>query len=149
MSMNEKRPIEGFDCKRSEVSGKRLWDFFKKKYKTPKAFFKDHYVMNYCPLVFMEEEGKNRTPDKLPVEERQELEEVCDRHLLAHLRALKPTWLVGVGGYAEKRALKLLETTRMKTKVTSILHPSPASPAANKGWEAEARKQLKAAKVWR
>ena len=59
-----KRPIEGFACKRSEVSGQRLWGLFRERFSTPGKFFKQHFVANYCPLCFMEESGRNLTPDK-------------------------------------------------------------------------------------
>ena len=37
---------------------------------TAEAFFERFFVHNYCPLVFLEESGRNRTPDKLPKAER-------------------------------------------------------------------------------
>ena len=67
------RPVEGFNCTRSEVSGRRLWGLFKERFVHPEEFFAEHFVANYCPLVFMEESGRNRTPDKLPAEECAEL----------------------------------------------------------------------------
>jgi len=69
--MHPKRPIEGLACRRSEVSGERLWGLFRDRYESAEAFFEQHFVANYCPLVFMEASGKNRTPDKLPTDERQ------------------------------------------------------------------------------
>ena len=53
-----KRPIEGFDCQKSEVSGRRLWGLFSEKYPKAEDFFADHYVVNYCPLVWMEERAE-------------------------------------------------------------------------------------------
>ena len=69
--MHPKRPIDGFDCRRSEVSGKRLWGWARQRFGTPHKFFSRFFVANYCPLSFMEESGRNRTPDKLPKIERQ------------------------------------------------------------------------------
>ncbi|MBC2601723.1 uracil-DNA glycosylase family protein [Puniceicoccus vermicola] len=139
-----KRPIEGFACKRSEVSGRRLWGMFKEKFGTPEKFFADNFVLNYCPLVFMEESGRNRTPDKLPAEERQPLDEACDRFLQRALQELDPEFLVGVGAYAEKCLLRNAD----KGKVMRILHPSPASPIANRDWPEAAVKVLDEAGVW-
>ena len=68
-----KRPILGFDCPRSEVSGARLWGWAKEEFGTPEKFFEKFFILNYCPLVFMEESGKNRTPDKCTKEEREKL----------------------------------------------------------------------------
>jgi len=64
-----KRPVEGFRCRRSEVSGRRLWGLFQARFDDAKQFFARHFVANYCPLVFMESSGRNRTPDKLPAAE--------------------------------------------------------------------------------
>lgn len=140
-----KRPIEGFACGRSEVSGRRLWGLFRERFGTPERFFAEHFVANYCPLVFMQESGKNHTPDKLPAAEREPLDKACDKHLLTLLDALEPQWAVGVGKYAEKCLVRVApEGVRVKT----VLHPSPASPAANRGWAETAERQLTEAGVW-
>ncbi|HAV14699.1 MAG TPA: single-stranded DNA-binding protein [Opitutae bacterium] len=141
-----KRLIEGFACSRSEVSGRRLWGLFKERYPDAKDFFTDHFVANYCPLVFMEETGRNRTPDKLPAGEVEALYAVCDAHLRALVDALNPDWVIGVGAFAEGRAKLALK--EYDVKIGRILHPSPASPAANRGWGEQATKQLKALGVW-
>ncbi len=141
-----KRPIEGLNCQRSEVSGERLWGLFRHRFATPDEFFAEHMVANYCPLVFMESSGKNRTPDKLPVSEREPLDRVCDAHLDALLAATQPEWAVGIGVYAEKCLQRVVNGAT--TKVTRILHPSPASPAANRGWAAAATGQLEDSCVW-
>ena len=104
-----KRPILGFACEKSEVSGRRLWGLFQDRFKTPEAFFADHFVLNYCPLVFMEESARNRTPDKLPVSESTPLFEACDRHLKRCIETLKPEWIVGVGAFAQTRARHALQ----------------------------------------
>ena len=59
-----KRPVEGFACARSEVSGARLWGAVRAHWKTPARFFAEAFVLNYCPLVFMTTSGRNLTPDK-------------------------------------------------------------------------------------
>ena len=141
-----KRPVEGLDCQKSEVSGRRLWGLFAERFESAEAFFKDHFVANYCPLVFMEDTGRNRTPDKLPADERKELEKVCDGHLREMVEILEPDWLVGVGGFARNRAEGALGTIGIK--IGTILHPSPASPAANRGWSEAATKQMLDQKIW-
>ena len=145
---HKKRPIVGFDCTQSEVSGRRLWGLFAEKYVTPETFFAEHFVANYCPLVFMEETGRNFTPDKLPTAEATALESVCDEHLIAMIRLLKPEWLIGVGGFAETQATKVRNHIP-DLKVGRVLHPSPASPAANRDWAGAATKQLLALGVWK
>jgi single-strand selective monofunctional uracil DNA glycosylase len=144
---HKKRPIVGYDCTQSEVSGRRLWGLFAQKYGSAENFFAQHFVSNYCPLVFMEESGKNFTPDKLPVAEAQALEKACDAHLLACVQALQPEWLIGVGGFAEAQARKV-QVALPGLKIGRILHPSPASPAANRDWAGEATKQLLKLGVW-
>ena len=138
-----KRPILGFQCTRSEVSGRRLWGWAADRFKAPDAFFARFFVANYCPLVFMEEGGRNRTPDKLPRAEREALFAACDRALLSTLDYLKPSLAVGVGKFAEDR-IRAVAGDRPGLKIGRILHPSPASPAANRGWAPQVEAQLKA-----
>jgi len=135
-----KRPIQGLDCPRSEVSGRRLWGWVKNKFKTPENFFERFFVANYCPLVFMEESGKNRTPDKLPVAEREPIVAACDVALKRLVEYLEPEIIVGVGAYAEGRAKEAL--AGMDIRIGRVLHPSPASPVANRGWAERADKDF-------
>ncbi|TVP77027.1 MAG: single-strand selective monofunctional uracil-DNA glycosylase [Puniceicoccaceae bacterium] len=135
-----KRKIEGFACERSEVSGRRLWGLFAERFEKPELFFADHFVLNYCPLVFMGETGRNITPDKLPVKEAEALFGLCDQHLAEVVSALKPDWVIGVGAFAEGRAKMALPD--FKGNFGRILHPSPASPAANRDWAGTVTKQL-------
>ena len=142
-----KRPIEGLACPRSEVSGRRLWGLFAERFDSAEVFFTDHFIANHCPLVFMEETGRNRTPDKLPAAEADPLMAVCDSHIRDVVQILKPEWLVAVGGFAEKRAETALDG--LKVRIGKILHPSPASPAANRGWSEQATKQMNEHGIWR
>jgi len=146
-----KQPILGFDCLRSEISGKRLWGLFAQRFGSPEKFFGEHFVVNYCPLAFFKENNPTRacnlTPDKLSEKERERLFKICDAHLHRVLEILKPEWLVGVGGFAEKRAQ--LVTGDLPLRIGQILHPSPASPLANRGWSEAATKQLIALKIWK
>jgi single-strand selective monofunctional uracil DNA glycosylase len=135
-----KRPVEGFACARSEVSGARLWGAFAQRHGDARRFFRERFVANYCPLVFMEESGRNRTPDKLPASERAPLFAACDRHLRTLCAVLAPEWVIGVGAFAAARAEQALVDTGVV--VGTILHPSPASPAANRGWAEQADAQL-------
>ncbi len=136
-----KRPVLGFDCPRSEVSGARLWGWAKQRFKTPQAFFSAFYVVNYCPLVFMEASGKNRTPDRLPADERAALFEACDSALRATVECLRPTHLIGIGGFAYKRAQQALAGSDVP--IGQILHPSPANPRANANWTGTIEAQLR------
>jgi single-strand selective monofunctional uracil DNA glycosylase len=135
-----KRPIDGFDCARSEVSGRRLWGWAALRFGPAQAFFADWFVLNYCPLVFLEASGRNFTPDKLPSEQRHAVLRACDHHLAAALSALQPQWAIGIGGFAERCLRTVLQSDAVdsalarRIRVAQILHPSPASPAANRGW---------------
>ncbi|HQY27284.1 MAG TPA: single-stranded DNA-binding protein [Burkholderiaceae bacterium] len=136
-----KRPIEGFDCHRSEVSGRRLWGWAAARFGPADAFFEQCFVLNYCPLVFLEASGRNFTPEKLPAAELRLLQDACDAHLRAAVAALQPQWVIGVGGYAMKRIHAALGG-RAPVRIDQILHPSPASPAANRGWAPQVDAQL-------
>ncbi|MBW2370561.1 MAG: single-stranded DNA-binding protein [Deltaproteobacteria bacterium] len=137
-----KRPVLGFDCARSEVSGKRLWGWAEKIFKTPDRFFDRFFVANYCPLVFMAESGKNRTPNHLPVSEKKPLLAACDRALRKTVSLLNPRYVVGIGAFAADRAEVALSD--MDVTVGKILHPSPANPKANRDWEGVVTEQFKA-----
>ncbi len=143
-----KRPIDGFRCTRSEVSGRRLWGLFSERFGTADAFFKDHFVLNFCPLVWMSGTGANLTPDKLPASEMAPVEAACQKHLQEVMEILKPCWLVGIGAFAGERLKRAAEATGSGAKVGRVLHPSPASPAANRGWAEAAGRQLREFGVW-
>lgn len=142
-----KRPIEGFDCQKSEVSGRRLWGLFAKRFPTPDEFFQEHFVANYCPLVFMDEGGRNITPDKLNREDAKVLESCCDEFLQSLVAILRPETAIGVGAYAEC-CLKRVLGKSTEIHISKILHPSPASPAANRDWEGQATRQLTDIGIW-
>jgi single-strand selective monofunctional uracil DNA glycosylase len=135
-----KRPVQGFDCRRSEVSGARLWGWARDRFGTPERFFARFFVANYCPLAFVEHGGRNLTPDRLPAAEQRALCAACDDALRAVVRALGPRVVVGIGGFAERRARGALEGHGVK--IGAILHPSPASPLANRGWVPAIERQL-------
>lgn len=142
-SEHPKRPVEGFACQRSEVSGRRLWGWAKARFGTAEAFFERFFVHNYCPLSFMEEGGRNRIPEKLPKAEREPLFAACDAALRRVVEVLEPELIVGIGGFAEKRAKLACEGIE-GLRYGRVLHPSPASPKANRGWEGFATEELRA-----
>ncbi len=136
------RPIHGFGCRREEVSGLRLWGWAGEQFGTADRFFERFFVANYCPLGFLEASGRNRTPNKLPAQERLPLFALCDRALKETVAYLKPRWLIGVGRFAESRAKEV--ALNMGVTIGHIPHPSPASPEANSGWAAQCTRRLKA-----
>lgn len=151
---HEKRPVEGLACTRAEVSGSRLWGLFADQFGSAQNFFTDHLVWNYCPLLFSEihKDGKrqvcrNITPDKLHAKEAAKLNKLCDEYLIRFVEIVQPQNLIGVGAYAEK-CLKRLFTDRQTYQIYRMIHPSPASPAANKDFAGTAVRQLKSFGVW-
>lgn len=137
-----KRPVLGLACTRREVSGARLWGWARDTFMTPKRFFDRFFVANYCPLAFMEETGRNHTPDRLPAAQRERLLAACDRALRDMVQSLEPVFVIGVGKFAETRAMAALEG--INVTIGRVLHPSPASPAANRGWAPQATQELRA-----
>ncbi len=129
-----KRPVDGLNCPRSEVSGSRIWGWAQDNFETPEAFFSSFFIANYCPLSFMEENGRNRTPDKLTKEERDTLFPLCDRAIADTIEWLQPDLIIGVGNFAYQRALKVSKLISYSPRVEKILHPSPANPQANNNW---------------
>jgi single-strand selective monofunctional uracil DNA glycosylase len=140
--MHPRRPVVGFSCTKREVSGRRLWGWAQKKFQTPAVFFKRFFVANYCPLLFIEKSGRNRTPDQIRAAERKPLQEICDHALRRTIEYFKPRYVVGVGKFAEKRARNAIDNRQIK--IGGITHPSPANPQANRGWEPLMVKQLAA-----
>ena len=132
-----KRPVLGLESPRSEVSGRRLWGWAAQRFGTPGRFAERFFVYNYCPLAFLGETGANLTPDKLKKAETAPLYEICDRVLEQVVTELDPEWLVGVGAFAEARIRRVFsaQIEAGARRVGRIPHPSPASPAANRGWE--------------
>jgi single-strand selective monofunctional uracil DNA glycosylase len=141
--------VTGFACTRSEVSGRRLWGLFQQRFGAPENFFKDHWVHNYNPLLFLENTkiGRNVVPEELPAETIAPVNAACDRFLRELVSALEIKTVVGVGGYAETRAQEALEG--LPVQFAKVLHPSPASPVANRGWAEAATKELIAQGVWK
>lgn len=156
--MHPKRPVEGLGCTRSEVSGARVWAWAQQRFGTADEFFRQAFIWNWCPLAFVATSGANLTPDKLPRSGRgakttRALESACDDALGAAIVALQPVHVVGFGAFARHRAedvLKQLRTshpTFTPPQVHQVLHPSPASPAANRGWAAQVDAQLSKAGI--
>jgi single-strand selective monofunctional uracil DNA glycosylase len=135
------KPVTGLACKRSEVSGRRLWGLFRERFGEPDRFFRRFFVTNYCPLLFLEESGRNRTPVQLPVEERRPMLAVCDEALRRTAAALEAKFVIGIGNFAEERAREALAGRDIV--IGRILHPSPASPAANRDWAGQVQEQLR------
>ncbi|MGZ4963325.1 MAG: uracil-DNA glycosylase family protein [Limisphaerales bacterium] len=136
--------ILGFECQRSEVSGRRLWGLFEERFGAAENFFADHFVANYCPLAFLEQRGSNFAAERFNKATSERLHKVCDKHLKTIIAALDPEWVIGVGGFAVGRARVVVP----ERKIGQILHPSPACPAANRDWVGTVMRQMRELGVW-
>ena len=142
-----KRPIQGLDCPRSEVSGRRLWGLFARHFPTP-AIFPSTSSSTTARSSGWRKPARTahrtnfRPPNAPP--SRRFAAPTCVRPLNSSSRSTP----CGVGGYAEA---KLAEITREGDPwtISRIPHPSPASPAANRGWDAAAGNALQSAGVWK
>ena len=139
-------PVLGFDSPRSEVSGRRLWALVRDLFGDAREFARHWFVANYCPLLFLDAAGRNVTPDKLAGPDRAALFPACDRYLTAVLETLRPRWAVGVGAFARQRLEAVAPA--LGIEVASIPHPSPANPAANRGWAPQALAALRSEGIW-
>jgi single-strand selective monofunctional uracil DNA glycosylase len=141
LETHPKRPVLGFECTRSEVSGRRFWGLMERVFGTRERFFRSAFVWNWCPLAFTARSGANITPDKIPAAARVRIERACDRALGRVIEVMDPRMVIGVGAFARDAGLRVTKAT---LPVHMVLHPSPASPAANRGWERQARAQFRA-----
>nr|XP_971699.2 PREDICTED: single-strand selective monofunctional uracil DNA glycosylase [Tribolium castaneum] len=129
------RPVLGFACTRSEVSGDRLWNVLKKLCGSPENFFKNCFIYNYCPIAMLRSDGGNLTPRD--IKDTQVLEEICDRHYFKIIELLQPEIIIGIGEYAEKRSLATLKNNNSNIRVIRLPHPSPRSKN-NQNWAEKA-----------
>jgi single-strand selective monofunctional uracil DNA glycosylase len=142
--MHPKRMVSGFDCPRQEVSGKRVWGWVRDIFGTPERFFRRFFIANYCPLAFMEESGRNLTPNRLPIAERTPLLAACDEALIKTIEYLSPRFVIGIGTFAADRIKKVCQKSKKGSDriVGRITHPSPANPHANRGWATVVHSEL-------
>ncbi len=129
---HSKRPVLGMKCPRVEVSGDRLWGLLKHRYLTTDGFAADATVLNYCPLLLLDvaDGGCRNLPLNL-LPRADSLMRLCDDALAETLRIVAPEIAVGIGGWAHQR---LVRVAPPKIMVGKMLHPSPASPMANRGF---------------
>ncbi len=139
--MHPKKPVDGFNCRRNEISGRRLWGWARKQFGSPQRFFKRFFVSNYCPLLFIEAGGRNLTPNNIRADERKPLLAVCDRALRRTVEYFKPRYVVGVGAFAAERCRIAL--SQKDLIIGRITHPSPANPKANQGWNSLIEEELR------
>lgn len=131
--MHPKRKIQGLNCKKPEISGKRIWKLIEEIYGPPDNAFKNIFIINHFPLWMFNDSGQNITPEKLNRKKVKKIFDICDQYVIDVAKILKIKTIVGVGKYAERMAENVTEKKEMKhIKKKMIPHPSPANPLANK-----------------
>jgi single-strand selective monofunctional uracil DNA glycosylase len=139
-----KRPIEGFACRRREVSGQRLWGWACDTFGTPERFAAQFFVVNYCALCFLSESGANVALDKLPAESRSSLQTACDAALHAAAMALRPRYAIGLGHFAARCVARVLGAELI---CGAAPHPSPANASIGANWPREMNSTLAALNI--
>ena len=131
--IHPKRKITGLDCKKPEISGKRIWGLIEEIYGPPISAFNEIFVLNHFPLWMFNEAGQNITPDKLKKSTTKDIFDACNKYLTDIIPILNAKTIIGVGKYAHKMAKLAIESSEIKTvSIKEIPHPSPANPMANK-----------------
>lgn len=125
---------KGLDYHRGEVSGDRLWSALQQICGSLESAYQQVCVINYCPLLFLDNGGLNVTPDDFPKSDRVRLPKftaACDEHLRRVVKALTPKIVIAVGGYSDKRCRVALGHT---VPIVKITHPSPRTAATAGAW---------------
>ena len=143
--MHPKRIVNGLECDKPEISGRRIWGLVKDIYGQPRNAFSKIYVINHFPLWMFDKKGRNITPDKLPIVASKTMLEQCDSTVLEIINALEANKVIAVGNYAEKRIKKIISKKNIPNlQIKKIPHPSPANPFSNKEKGAIWRKMVTA-----
>ncbi|XP_072929993.1 single-strand selective monofunctional uracil DNA glycosylase [Epargyreus clarus] len=138
------RPVNGFNCTRTEVSGKRFWGLFKDICKTPENFFETSFVYNYLNQQWMKSNGCNVTPSDLRVAEVEALYNICDPVFVKVLQLYEVEKIVAIGNFCATRARKALDKYPINKSIEIIYlpHPSPRT-VNNNEWDKKAIEHLK------
>lgn len=129
-----KVPVLGYASTRRDPTGAKFYGWARRRYGTAAAFFAEAFVLNYCPLLFLDEAGRNVTLPQVPKAAAAPLFAACDAHLAAMLRALRPRRVLPMGAFAAARVRGVLEAEKLDVPLRQVRHPSPANPANNAGW---------------
>ncbi|CAH0594158.1 unnamed protein product [Chrysodeixis includens] len=142
-SQNANRPVLGFNCTRTEISGKRFWGLFKTLCGTPEKFFESSFVYNYLPQQWMTSNGCNLTPAEFKKSEVEELYNICDPIFSKILQLYKVEIIVAIGKFCETRAKEVLKRHSLPSiQILYLPHPSPRA-VNNKNWDQTATEFLK------
>ena len=67
---------------------------------------------------------------------------ICDEALVKTISLLESSDIVAIGKLVHQRVTKLKEKHNLNIDILYLQHPSPANPAANKGWSEIAEQSL-------
>ncbi|HET6405540.1 MAG TPA: uracil-DNA glycosylase family protein [Candidatus Thermoplasmatota archaeon] len=128
-----KRPVLGFASTRSDPTGGKFYGWAKRRFGLAERFFADFFVVNYCPLLLLDDAGRNVTLAQLRKPDMDRLAPACDAWLRDAIDALRPSRILPMGSFVEARVRALAGGV----PVHPVRHPSPANPANNAGWGEE------------
>ena len=89
--IHPKRKITGLECKKPEISGKRIWGLIEEIYGPPTVAFRKRFVINHFPLWMFNNSGQNITPDKLKPSSTNEIFEICNIYPVSYTHLTLPT----------------------------------------------------------
>ncbi|CAH2983299.1 unnamed protein product [Chilo suppressalis] len=138
------RRVQGFECSRTEISGKRFWGLFKDLCEIPENFFQTSFVYNYLPQQWMKSNGCNLTPGDFKVSDMERLYDICDPIFVKVLQLYEVKTIVAIGKFCETRAQRALKKylPDVPIEIVYLPHPSPRS-VNNNNWDQKAIEYLK------
>jgi len=132
--VHPKRPVLGFDSTRSDPSGSKFYGWAKRRFGTADKFFERSFVTNYCPIMFLDEAGRNVPLPALRKAETPALFAACDAHIAAALDTLAPRVVLPMGAFVEAQVRRIAAERGLRFSIRGVRHPSPVNPANNAGW---------------
>lgn len=127
--------IEGLDYGRGEESGRRLWGLLEQLCGSLDAVLERCLLINYCPLVLLDADGRNVTPSSWPrtAAPVRAMEAACDAWVREVVSIVKPEIVIGVGEYARQRCDGAVREV-VGLQVVGMRHPSPLAGTAQ-AWQ--------------
>ncbi|KAF7265189.1 hypothetical protein GWI33_021382 [Rhynchophorus ferrugineus] len=134
------RPVDGFKCTKKEQSGHRFWSLFSDLCHKPEKFFWHAFLYNYCPLAFMDSNGRNITPSGT---KKKELVFYCDQYFMKTIDVLQPQIIIGIGRYTEKRLQSIVRRRNRTNKIEVLYLKHPGRPVRNnRSWHRNTKRIL-------
>jgi single-strand selective monofunctional uracil DNA glycosylase len=143
-------PVTGFDSQETEGSATAVSTWMCQRWGFVVSYYLFGFVMNFCPLLMLDDGGTNITPADLRVTHpgMGALRDLCDAYLACVVWLYQPSWIITLGGYTQKRVAHVLRLTGLCETLQPIglLHPSKLASSHWSGmfpsWAAYAEAQL-------